>query len=244
MDITMIKISRRLRTVASLISKDYTLADVGTDHAYVPIYLIGQKMIPHAIAMDIGKGPLLRAKEHISLYGMSEYIETRLSDGVAALSPGEAGAILVAGMGGGLILHILEAGEEVCRNACELVLQPQSEIERVRAWLDGQGYVTDAEDFVQEDGKYYPMMRVHYEPGNKAHSGRKIEQERLHHIYGKHLLEKCHPVLLEYLEKERSIYQGIEQNLRNQIPSQAITKRRQEVDEILAWNGKALSYFK
>ena len=107
----MIKISERLMTVASLVSRDHVLADVGTDHGYVPIYLILQGKIKKAIAMDINRGPLERAREHISLYGMGDYIETRLSDGVEALALGEADSILIAGMGGGLVIRIEQRTE-------------------------------------------------------------------------------------------------------------------------------------
>ena len=102
----MVKISDRLKTAASLIREGAVLADVGTDHGYVPIYLLEQKKIKSAIAMDINKGPLERAREHIHLYGMDAYIQTRLSDGVAALEKGEADSILIAGMGGGLVMHL------------------------------------------------------------------------------------------------------------------------------------------
>ena len=80
----MVKISERLRTAAGLIGEGERLADVGTDHGYVPIYLVERKHIPSAIAMDIRTGPLERAREHIRMYGMEDYIQTRLSDGVAA----------------------------------------------------------------------------------------------------------------------------------------------------------------
>lgn len=80
----MVKISRRLQT-AALVSEGTVLADVGTDHGYIPLYLLEQGKIKRAVAMDINKGPLARAKEHITQYGMEQYIETRLSDGVAGL---------------------------------------------------------------------------------------------------------------------------------------------------------------
>lgn len=107
----MVKISERLRTAAGLIGEGERLADVGTDHGYVPIYLVERKHIPSAIAMDIRTGPLERAREHIRMYGMEDYIQTRLSDGVAALKPDEVDTILVAGMGGGLVMLFWRAGE-------------------------------------------------------------------------------------------------------------------------------------
>lgn len=97
------------------------------------------------------------------MYGMEDYIQTRLSDGVAALKPGEADTILIAGMGGGLVKHILESGRVICEQAHGLVLQPQSELPKVRRFLMENGYVTEREEMVMEDGKYYPMMRVHFD---------------------------------------------------------------------------------
>ncbi len=245
----MIRISERLKAAASLVGRGNILADIGTDHAYVPIYLVQKKKIPRAIAMDINRGPLERAKEHIAQYGMGDYIETRLSDGVAALSPGEADSILIAGMGGGLAIHILEAGETVCESARELVLQPQSELARVRFFLEKKGYVTEAEDMVKEDGKYYPMMRVRYESDEamQAH----YEQGRisaaanpLFYTYGRLLLEGKHPVLQEYLEREKRVYTDILCGLQKQPQTKKITDRVCEVEAILKQNGEALTYYR
>lgn len=236
----MVKISERLKTAASLVGSGNVLADVGTDHGYVPIYLLEQRKIPRAIAMDINRGPLERAKEHIALYGMDDYIETRLSDGVAALSPKEADSILIAGMGGGLVMHILESGEEVCRSAGELVLQPQSELERLRRFLDDRGYVIEAEEMVKEEGKYYPMMRVHYR-GKKDDL---TEQKEVHYLYGGLLLKKQHPVLRDYLEKERLVQEAIYRKLKEQPETEQIKKRIREVEHVLGQNGEALAYYK
>lgn len=262
----MVKISNRLMTVASLISEGNVLADVGTDHGYVPIYLMEQGKIPRAIAMDINAGPLERAKEHIAGCGMGDYIETRLSDGLEALRAGEAESILIAGMGGGLVIHILEAGEAVAKSAKELVLQPQSELERVRIFLEKNGYVTDAEDMVLEDGKFYPMMRVHYEPGDRegqsATTVRRLTgsadgkpehrteeqgdgetERRLGYLYGAGLLRQRHPVLLAYLKKERDTYRSIYENLKKQPAAGHIEIRLQEIENALAQNQMALSYY-
>jgi tRNA A22 N-methylase len=156
----MITLSKRLEAIASLITPGYIVADVGTDHGYIPIYQVQQNRSPSAIAMDLRKGPLQRAADHIQSCGLSDRIKTRLSDGTAALGVGEAEAIVVAGMGGELVLHILTDGEAVCRSAKELILQPQSEIAGVRRYLREHAYRIVAENMIYEDGKYYPMMRV------------------------------------------------------------------------------------
>ena len=100
--------------MASMVTTGGILADIGTDHAYVPIALVQRQKIKGAIAMDINEGPLARAQEHIRAARLEEYIQTRLSDGAEALLPNEADSILIAGMGGELILHILTEGESVC----------------------------------------------------------------------------------------------------------------------------------
>ena len=235
----MVKLSNRLLAVASFVTDGNVLADVGTDHGYIPIYLMQEKRIPRAIAMDINAGPLERAKEHIAMYGLGDYIETRLSDGVAALAPGEVDAILVAGMGGGLVMHILEEGKEVCQTAKELILQPQSELERVRNYLWLNGYVILEENIVLEDEKFYPMMRVQYQNVNNAECAENV----LFCRYGKLLLEKKHPVLKEYLEREQKLYTGILENLKQTAVSEKTKERMAEVEEVLHDNKKAFSYF-
>lgn len=243
----MLKLSERLLAAAALVTEGKRLADVGTDHGYIPIYLLEQKKILSAIAMDINAGPLERAKEHIALYGMGDYIQTRLSDGVAALTQGEADTILVAGMGGGLVMHILEDGKEICKTASELVLQPQSELERVRQYLVTEGYETLEEDMILEEDKFYPMMKVRYvtpEQTKEAFERLSDTEKRLYCIYGGKLLQKQHPVLKLYLEKEEMQYRKIYENLQKQPASEKITKRIQEVEQILKNNREALCFFR
>ena len=154
------QLSERLSSVASMVTAGNCLADVGTDHGYVPIYLYERQIIPHAIAMDVNKGPLERARLHIAEYGYHKAIETRLSDGLQALNAGEADSVVIAGMGGPLIIKILSAYPEVTASLKELILQPQSEISEVRVWLGEQGYEIVEEHMVFEDGKYYSMFKA------------------------------------------------------------------------------------
>ena len=113
----MMELSKRLQAVADLVTADYKLADIGTDHAYIPICLIQQKKIAEAVALDVNEGPLQRAEEHIRENGLEAEIETRLSNGFQALQPGEVRSAVIAGMGGGLVIRILTEGEEVVAKA-------------------------------------------------------------------------------------------------------------------------------
>ena len=190
----MIKLSKRMKAVASMVTKGNIVADVGTDHGYVPIALISENKIPSAIALDINRGPLERANEHVKRQSLEDKIKTRLSDGVEAIEVGEVDSIIIAGMGGELVLHILREGEAVCHSAKELVLQPQSDVHKVREYLRNNGYAIVDEDMIFEDGKYYPMM--------KAVHGENTDDRKIWFLYGRLLLENRHPVLESYLQKE------------------------------------------
>ena len=103
----MLQLSDRLQAVASMVTENNRLADVGTDHAYIPIYLCQTGKIPSAVAMDVKKGPLLRAEQNITLYQLENHIQIRLSDGVQKLDAGEVDSVVIAGMGGSLVQKIL-----------------------------------------------------------------------------------------------------------------------------------------
>jgi tRNA (adenine22-N1)-methyltransferase len=236
------KLSKRMEAAAAMVSVGNILADVGTDHGYIPIELVQRGTVPSAIAMDLREGPLSRAREHIKERGLAERIELRLSDGVSAMSEGEADTILIAGMGGELVIHILSDGAAVCRSVRELILQPQSQIAEVRRFLRENGYRITEEDMVLEDGKFYPMMRVV--------PGQQMEQQTQHYgfrkevgdLYGPVLLQKKHPVLIAFLEREYSQQTAILMGLQKQPKSDKILRRIEEVSRRLAYNKEAQEY--
>jgi len=203
------QLSKRLLAVANLVTTGKRLADVGTDHAYIPIYLIQKKQVTKAIAMDIGKGPLQRAKENIQSHGLGEQIETRCSDGVDKLAVGEVDTVVIAGMGGNLVIRIVTAGEDVLKNVSELILQPQSDIGLVRRFLQSNNYQICKEDMVVEDGKYYPMMCVSH--------GKMTELSELEYEYGPLLLKMKNPCLKQFLEREQEQYQEIRKKLQKNM---------------------------
>ena len=190
-----IQLSKRMSALASLVTEGSRLADIGTDHGYIPIALVQTGKIPSALAMDVGKGPLSRAREHIHSQGLDTYIETRLSDGLTELHEGEADTVLIAGMGGMLMKRILEGGGHCLPSVKELILQPQSEIHLVRKFLAEHGYQITDEDIVLEDGKYYPMMRA-------VHGSMELT-ERGQLEYGNPVLQRSPSVLRSYLCTEQ-----------------------------------------
>lgn len=206
--------------MAGLVTPGMRLADVGTDHGYVPIWLVRQGIIPSAVAMDIGKGPLCRAEEHIQEEGLADRIETRLSDGLLALKENEVDAMVAAGMGGGLVIHILSEGRHVAETIKEFILQPQSEIRKVREYLRDHGYRITREEMIFEDGKYYPMMKVAW--GEEE----ALAEEELE--FGKYLLREAHPVLFSWLQNEEKICRTVSQSLEG-VPTERARKRLLEM---------------
>lgn len=208
------QLSFRLQNVLALVKSTGTVVDVGCDHGYVAISLIQQKKAFRVIAMDVRKGPLHQASEHIIQYGLENVIETRLSDGVAALKPGEAQAMICAGMGGPLMIGILERGEAVVSRMEELILQPQSEIASVREWIRKNGYCIEEERMVCEEGKYYPMFRIIPDKNEKPALQNKPDWEQcMEDRYGPKLLAQQDMVLFQFLQKEEKAYKAILQEL-------------------------------
>lgn len=153
-------LSKRLQAVAVMVTAGNSVCDVGCDHGFVPIWLVEQGISPRVLAMDVRSGPLSAAGEHIAEHGLESRIETRLSDGLHNYKIGEADTLICAGMGGGLMMRILSEDQDKTASFRELILQPQSEIERFRAGLREMGYQIADEKMIEEDGKFYPMMRI------------------------------------------------------------------------------------
>ncbi len=195
------RLSKRLRTIAELVTVGNRLADVGTDHGFIPIWLLEEKRIPGAIAMDINIGPLERARAHVKEAGLEDRIELRQSDGLDALQPGEADTILIAGMGGPLMIEILKRGDVVAKRASELLLSPHSDWAMVRRYLAESGFCISGEEMLKEDGKFYLILQVR--PGEME------PWDEAAYRYGKRLIERKHPVLAEYLEKQLRTYERI-----------------------------------
>lgn len=187
------QLSDRLNAVLDLVNPTSCVADIGCDHGFVSIELINRGIAEHVIAMDVVDGPLNRAKEHVAQYGLEERIETRLSDGVEGLGYEETQAVIIAGMGGNLVIHILSEGMNKISLMEQCILQPQSEIEKVRIFLRENKFKIASENMILEDGKFYPMMQV--VPG--AYETK--EHKRIYDCYGELLLREKNPVLKKFL---------------------------------------------
>lgn len=245
-----VELSARLKALAGMVTAGNRVCDVGCDHGFLPVYLVQKGICPGAVAMDLREGPLSRAKEHIAEWGLEDYIETRLSDGVEAFVPGEAETLICAGMGGRLIGKILADGGPKCRSFQELILQPQSEVPALRRFLRGERYEIAGEDLVEEDGKFYFLIRAvpaKSAERRKAPAGEDPDasargEASLYERFGEKLLRGRHPVLLRYLQRRRRTVEEICLRLRREGGAGS-AGRLAEMEEELAEIEAGLRFF-
>lgn len=222
----MITLSKRLKAIADMVKPCSVVADVGCDHGFLSIYLVENDIAGRGLATDINAGPLERAEEHIREYRMENRIETIQCDGLSGI--GYADAIVIAGMGGRLMVRILSEGDSCRKTANQLILGPQSELEYFRNSLCEMGYMIDAEDFILDEGKYYPI--IHAVRGD-------MKLDRTQAMYGPCLLRDANKTLKEFLLKERDYKLDILWNLTG-------NKSPEESDEISAKTGQRINELK
>lgn len=206
----MIELSKRMQSVADMIQPCDAVGDIGCDHAFVSIYLVEQRRAKRVIASDVRRGPIAIAKRNIEAMNLSDQIEIRMGDGLDTIVPGEINAVVLAGMGGMLMIDILERGEEVVTRCDQLVLQPQSDIEKVRRYLVEKGYHLADEQMLIDAGKYYNLLdvRVHEMVQKDEYDCSKLADDWCY-MYGGSLLQKKDPVLRSWLVKRRDTTAGL-----------------------------------
>lgn len=239
-------LSKRLQMVTDCVTKGNTVADVGCDHAYISIYLVEHEIATRTVALDINRGPLERAAKNVSEYGYCDRISTRLSNGLEKLEPGEVQTIVIAGMGGELMVSILRNKELCVDMAEELVLQPQSEIDKVRRYLHNRRFSITEENMCIDDGKYYVV--IHAKNGfQEANPSVQYEKEptleqKVFDRYGQYLLENKHPVLRAYLEKELNKGILISEQLMVHI-NEKNQQRYEQIQEEIRMLKRGLAYY-
>jgi len=155
-----IELSPRLRSVAELVPTGAVLADIGTDHAFLPVYLLQRGLIQRAIAADLRQGPLSKAMTHAKKYDLLDRMSFRLCDGLSKIKPDEIDTIAIAGMGGETIASILNAAPWTRRGGYKLILQPMTSVYDLRDFLSQNGYTIVMEYLNREDRRIYVTMEV------------------------------------------------------------------------------------
>ncbi|MEY8319737.1 class I SAM-dependent methyltransferase [Lachnospiraceae bacterium 46-61] len=215
------EISQRLRIVGDFVTQK-TVADIGTDHAYVPIYLHKKGNVEKVIACDINEKPLQKAQQNIKLHHAESKIITRLGNGLQPLQPYEVNSIVISGMGGMLMIELMEQSQNIIKTVKELILCPHLDVSSVRKYLHNIGYAIADEKMIQECGNFYTILRAIQEK-------QKYDKE-IEYIFGKVLLEKKDAVLKKYIVNEKIRLKKIEQHLYDKQTEQS-QKRLQQIEE-------------
>lgn len=180
-------IGERLETIGRLVPEGSVLADIGTDHGYLPVWLLRQGRISRAIAGDIAAGPCQAARNTVALYGLQDKVEVRQGSGLEVLQPEEADCIVIAGMGGSTIISILSAAPETARSAGLLVLQPMAGAAGLRRWLTENDWQITDEELTDDPPHFYEIIC--------ARPGRDKIYSAAEYAVGPALLRKKHRLL-------------------------------------------------
>ncbi|MGB4660472.1 MAG: class I SAM-dependent methyltransferase [Mobilitalea sp.] len=218
-------LSKRLQAVADFVTPGNRVADIGCDHAHTSIYLMEKKIAPFIVAMDVNQGPIDHAKENIKHYKFQDRIDTRKSDGMEKLNIGEVDTILIAGMGGALTVQILSARMDIVNSVRELVLQPQSDLHRVRKMIQDSGFLIIQETMIREFGKIYVMMKAWPKQEVKKQEDFVLETGA-HFYYGRLLLEQANPILYKFILRDKRLNEAIEENLNSEITENTVARHK------------------
>ena len=207
-------ISKRLELVASFVPQGAVLLDVGSDHAYLPIELVERGQIEAAIAGEVVDGPYQSAVKNVEAHGLKEKIQVRLANGLAAFEEeDQVSVITIAGMGGRLIVTILEEGLDKLASVERLILQPNNREDDLRIWLQEHGFQIVAESILEEAGKFYEILVV--EAGQMKLSASDLR-------FGPFLSKEVSPVFIKKWQKEAT---KLEYAL-SQIPEKNLEERQ------------------
>jgi tRNA (adenine22-N1)-methyltransferase len=219
-------LSRRLEKLASYVEATDILGDIGTDHGYIPIYLIENNVTNQIIASDLNQGPLDNAKEELSQRGLMQSVDLRLGGGLEPYTPGEINTALIAGMGGTLIKNILEDGQEHLPYLKKLILQPMHGVVELRRFLLNNGYRIVDEDLIYENNIYYEII--------VAKHGEAQDYDHMNLEFGFHMLEKDPELSKTYvglkLEKLEAIVDNITKH-GSSASQEKIKELRESIEE-------------
>lgn len=190
------ELSKRLNWIIEKLDKVDVIMDVGTDHGYIPIYLVKNNIASKVIASDINKDPLKKAEINAALDGVSNKIDLRLGAGLVPLKNKEANAVIIAGMGGNLVRDILENDFNKVKNLEYLILQPAQNPEVLRKYLYNSDYEIIDEDICLDEGKYYEIFKVKYKKGDY------ITLEDIFYEISPAILNKKSPIFKSYIENK------------------------------------------
>ncbi|PLS01176.1 tRNA (adenine(22)-N(1))-methyltransferase [Neobacillus cucumis] len=223
------KLSVRLTKVANYVPEGARMADIGSDHAYLPCYLAKNLKISFAIAGEVAQGPFQSAEKNVLAEGLSDKIVVRMGDGLEVIQPGEVDCITIAGMGGALISSILDSGRDKLDSVKRLVLQPNISAISIRTWLLANNWELIAEEIIEEDSKIYEILVA--EKGDPAKPYMEKKEEGL--LLGPFLLKQKNETFKKKWTLEKKNWQRIYQALEGASETaETIEKRKELLDKI------------
>ena len=217
------EISYRLNKIAEKVTND-NIADIGTDHAYIPIFLYKNNKIKNAIACDISKGSLQKAKDNINKYNLNDNIKTRLGNGLEKITlEDKVDTIIIAGMGGMLMLDILKKGSLIASNAKELILQPQKDIDKVRQYLIENNFKIIDDEMLKDDNKYYTIIKA-------INGNENIPYTKAEYIFGRFEINNKCQILKEYIEEQLYKMEIVLKNIKNSNAKSRILELENDIE--------------
>ena len=221
-----LKLTDRLLTIAKCVTPNSKVADIGTDHGYIPVYLLKNKITEYVIAADINKGPLENAKKEVDTNKLSEFIELRLGGGMTVLKEDEVDEVIIAGMGGVLISEIIDASIEIAKKLKKLILQPMQASDELRKYLYNNNFAIIEEKLVKEDFRIYEILIVEYNPKEK------VVVEEIFYEVGKKLVENNDILLKEFLKKKINEYEKILSKIEKLISLEVEIKKSETITKL------------
>ena len=202
-----IRLTPRLKKIYDIVPSCNCLADIGTDHAYLPVFLLENNICNTAIASDVAIGPLNRAKSTVELHKLSERVSLRLGSGLSTIDKNEADTVVIAGMGGLLIADILSDGLEKIKNT-KIIIQPMSSVPDLRLHLYKSGFCIEKEHLVKELDKLYIIMEISY-------TGENYTYDDIDIYFGRYFVDNKPELYSLYLEQQIKKYDTIIKGLLN-----------------------------
>jgi tRNA (adenine22-N1)-methyltransferase len=230
-------LSERLKKVVNYIPKGARIADIGSDHAYLPCYAYLQGVISTAIAGEVNEGPLNSAKKQVKKLQLDEVISVRKGNGLDVVEQGEVDAITIAGMGGPLITSILEAGKDKLDKVQRLILQPNIAAIVIREWLLKNKWQLIAEEIVEEDGKIYEILVA--KPGNEDVLYRDNKEAKL--LLGPYLMKEKHAAFIKKWTHELNKWEKIVKQLTQAQNEKELKEKQQEMEKQISLVKEVLS---
>ncbi|WP_243290586.1 tRNA (adenine(22)-N(1))-methyltransferase TrmK [Bacillus sp. FJAT-47783] len=227
-----IQLSKRLRTVAKFIPKGAVVADIGSDHAYLPCYAILNGIAENAIAGEVNEGPYRSALLQVKRVNLTDKISVRKGDGLSVLGESEATCITIAGMGGTLIKTILEEGKEKLRHVSRLILQPNIHAIEIRKWLYVNGWELKHEEILEEDKKIYEVLVADKGDVHKPYEGLSLHTALL---MGPFLMKEKSPVYMKKWTNEKAHWENVYHQLNRATETDELKKKKAEMKEILSY---------